>query len=716
MWCGPPYTAGVTEPAGGLLVRAAQVVIPGIGLLLKKTLLAVAGIIVAATIGLWIWSGLNVRGGLQVADRQETVPPGAGIRADGQGANEPGLSVPGGRGPDRESAAARDVLPVTHELTVDLRWLGSAEPAALIWARLVGLVEGVDPRRARSDARGGLRFTELPAGAYRLNIGSDRLDVVLGERPSEHRVWDLVPLTDFRGQVFTPDGLPISDAVVLAYGGGEVVARSDGAGLFRVRSLNPVSRIGARAQGFGPSPVVRVPSGPENRVRLILTGPGAALEGLATAPDGSTAEGITIILNAQNSRPASIEEDGTAVEQSDRMELMTDSEGRFFGFGLRPGMTDVRVPAVEGRSVEWNGRVEALAGASEFLHIRLRGAVSVAGVVSNVAGQAVPWARVSATWGESAHQRLVTVTNDDGSFRIADLPPGPIDMLAVEPAHGTFAEAIHLRENEESRWMATLAQRGAPGRLRYHDGRPATGVHLLVTSAQFKDRVATDDDGGFQIANCPPSIESMVAYQVHDGGRQVVLGRWSNLDVQGEGLDLWLEEAAGVPCTLAVRVLDPTGAAVGDVRLLIGEPGAPASIVTGAPKEDGTFKVGPVFGPPLQVVLKSPRFGKVSLGVASPNQLGLIDLGTIHLEWPGRLLVSFEPENRSDEVERIRMFAPDGVLLHDAGHLPDDGLVMAPGAHELRVEGRKIKSESVALTVESGEDLRVRVALTAAQD
>lgn len=697
-------------------MRAAQVVIPGTGLHLKKTLLAVAGIIVAATIGLWIASSLNVHGGLEVADRQETVPHGTGIRADGEGANDPGLTVPGGRGPDRESAGARDVAPMTHELTVDLRWQGGAEPAALIWARLVGLVEGVDPRRARSDARGGLRFTDLPAGAYRLNIGSDGLDVILGERPSEHRVWDLVPLTDLRGEVVTPDGLPIPNAVVLAYGGGELVARSDGAGLFRVRSLNPVSRIGARAQGFGPSPLARVPSGPEKRVRLILTGPGAALEGLATAPDGSPAEGITIILNAQQSRPAFIEEDGTAVEQSDRMELMTDAEGRFLGFGLWPGMTNVQVPAVEGHCVEWNGRVEAVAGATEFLHIRLRGAVSVAGVVSNVAGQAVPWARVSATWGESAHQRLATVTNDDGSFRITGLAPGPIEMLAVEPAHGTFAESINLRENEESRWMATLAQRGTSGRLRYHDGRPAPGVHLLVTDAQFTDSVATGDDGGFHIANCPPSIESMVAYQVGDGGRQVVLGRWSNLDVQGEGLDLWLEEAAGVPCTLTVRALDPTGAVVRDARLLIGEPGAPATIVTGAPKADGTFRVGPVFGPPLQVVLKSPRFGKVSLGVASPDQLGLIDLGTIHMERPGRLLVSFEPENRSDEVERIRILASDGVLLHDAGQLPDDGLVMAPGAYELRLEGREIKDESVAFTVESDEDLRVRVAVTAAQD
>jgi len=334
-------------------------------------------------------------------------------------------------------------------------------------------------------------------------------------------------LDGFTGIVVDRDGRPVADAVVRhrtdetttdAFGRFRF---ADDARRSRIHAVHPVAGAGESA-----SVVARPPrAGP---VRVVLN-PGSRLRGrVVGGRGGAIGDGRVSFGFHRRRRPwsarAAIGEDGTVVSEpfytlrrrrmfvrvtarSHRPArvLVAVEPGRDADFG-----TVVLEPAPERSRL--SGRVEGEAG--------VRYVVRVRGSLCNV--------------------------DEDGSFDVRDLEPGPVRVLVGVPfsdaRRGTFGPTIDLRPGEHVRGVVLrLADASfVRGVVFDHSGAPAAGVRVVAGRA-WRGAV-TDQAGRFRIEGLMPGRHPVAAV-ANGPGVAHSLDRWMEpvqVEVRPEGTEVVL--------------------------------------------------------------------------------------------------------------------------------------------------------------------------------
>lgn len=305
-----------------------------------------------------------------------------------------------------------------------------------------------EPPDTRTDADGRFTSSEhapgeqvrvLATGEGRLPRRSPWFEVPLGE-PLE---LVLPAAATVRGVVSGPDGEPVAGASVqLDSSPGEEAVEE------RLGILLPRSTF---CGDDGRFELLGVPAGAST---LVAKGPGhlPARLPLSEVPEGGLLEGIEVILEAgatlagrvTDRRGAPLADINVQIRKSSgfsqRRTVRTNTEGQYElgGLATGPHLAVARTP--QGR--EQRVSVEIMAGANALdFELEPEEGVEIGGRVLDAAGRPVGGAYVrlepeDGRDGDSS--RLFALSRDDGSFRIAAVPPGSYRLHAgMEP--GTFS-------------------------------------------------------------------------------------------------------------------------------------------------------------------------------------------------------------------------------------------------------------------------------------
>jgi hypothetical protein len=362
-----------------------------------------------------------------------TPPPGLPPEPDASGALAVALPAPRGalEGTVRSSGTARGI------------------PGAELTFSRAGAAASV-----RSTADGSFRFEPPEPGRWQLAAAAApghapfapdwgqspvAFDARAGQRVSGVSVW-LAPEERYAGLVEDPGGKPVEGAEVRVLGSAtgdrallpsaEKAASGPG-GVFAIAAPEGAT-LEARHPGFAPGrAAIDFPARASRRVvvKLGKAGPAplAAVDGRVTS-GGAPVEGALVTARLlPRGGPGSADDVVAAQSTSDaggRFTLRELDGGRYLLTAVREGFAQPR--AVVARGGE-EAAIELIRGG------RISGVVREAGSGSPVTAFRVVVLRGGRGW--KLPIRAATVVDASGRFDLADLPPGPVVLVASSPGH-----------------------------------------------------------------------------------------------------------------------------------------------------------------------------------------------------------------------------------------------------------------------------------------
>jgi hypothetical protein len=405
----------------------------------RRLALVAAALLAALLLAFWLWPGGPAAPSRTDGEATPPPVPGSSLRDPASAAASPG-SAPAPR------PAPRGAL----EGTVRSTDTGRAIPGAELTFSLAGAAASV-----RASADGSFRFDPPESGRWQLAAASATghvpfapewgqspvaFDARPGERVTGVTVW-LRGESRYDGQVQDPDGkpvegaevrilgsatgdralLPSTDRAVSGPGGAFVLAASDGA------------TLEARHHGFAPGRALVDFAARSSRrvvVRLGRAGGASAPGAIAgrVTSGGAPVEGALVSARRlERGGPGSVEDAASAQATSDadgRFTLREMDAGRYLLTGTREGFAQPRA---------------VVARAGEEAAIELTRGGRIAGTVREVgSGKPVAPFRLLVLRGGRGWKlpiRAATVVDASGRFEIADLPAGPVVLLASSPGH-----------------------------------------------------------------------------------------------------------------------------------------------------------------------------------------------------------------------------------------------------------------------------------------
>ena len=362
-------------------------------------------------------------------------------------------------------------------------------------------------------------------------------------------------------------------------GQGDPDAVADGEGRFEVVDLAPGRYdLRAEAPGFAPVivPGVEILDGPgEIDLGTLVLIPGAAIEGRVVDARRRPVEGAGIRVSqpSGSSRMSSV----LRMAAGRPADATSAADGSFRVTDQQPGS---RV----GLSVEKDGYVTAdVAGVEapspEPLEVVLRTASKILGRVVTEDGKPVAGASVQVQPeshggpgfgpGMSGWRRVES--EEDGTFEVADVPPGRVDVAAGAAGFRRLElGGIEVPADEPLRGLELVLVPGAEvrGTVTEADGKPAAGVFVAVTETGSMslghDGTMTDADGKYLISGTAPGMRKVLAMdrasrrasknvEIELGSNVVDLVFEGGVEVSGQVLD-----AGGVPVAGALVRIRPS--------------------------------------------------------------------------------------------------------------------------------------------------------------
>lgn len=366
----------------------------------------------------------------------------------------------------------------------------SPEGAPVADARVEALAPDVDA--ARSDAEGRFQLSGIPPGGIRVRAqaegygaGVADLSLVPGQAASQDVV--LVPPTAVSGQVSDGGGSPLADAVVWVTGpADERQGRSDAEGKFRVEGLGMGPfLVSATKAGFRPDQRDRI--GPEGVVQLFLEEV-VPLRGRVRSLEGNPVHAVLVA-------PA---------EAPEQAQLF---EGSSFAILVGGETREVIVRARAGAAHHGHGPsflsplyVSVPPGGGE-VEVDLPPGEEALGVTLDAGGRPLPGVafyfghqREDLLGGESGRLYLLGISEDEGEFELAGLPPEGIRVTLTHPEHGPLVTQLRPGEGQSFRLPpgAVLS-----GQVFGGDGRPEEGVPLVIAGPVLR-RTTSDAEGRYR--------------------------------------------------------------------------------------------------------------------------------------------------------------------------------------------------------------------------
>lgn len=554
-------------------------------------------------------------------------------------------AVPRAESPQRSVAASvveALVEPDFATVRVVVRWRDDGAPAAGVGVFATN-GRGVARRDAVTDAIGEGDLVHLRPGNWAIGC-------TFVERPREMTlVAGQVTVVELlaarrgvaRGRVVDEQGRPVAAARIWMstgtdLGHGHEVTSSDDDGAFEVPILI-AHRIGARKAGYAPSRCIAVD--PERTdappIELRLAHRGGVVAGFVHDPNGVPIPWAKVLFGDEQTARPPIDGRGEFLPRG--IEITTDERGAFAADGVPAGLCEVRAWASD--HAPFAGTVEVTANGRVELDLVLAEAAVVAGTVRDQTGAPVPGAALH--WGaEYGFAWISTSSAADGSYRLEDMPSGPI-VLTAERGTARRSAAITALPGATVAWDPVLAT-GLPiaGRLVGPNNEPLAGYLVMGQSGGDPTYATTDAEGRFRIDDAG---SEPVAIEV--SSEQSLL---QVADVAPGTTDLLLRlDTAELPSAfLRGRVVDELGRPVA-VHLGPAHVDSLRVTYTGNDPATGSFRLGPLRPGEYRLEGTSDQLGTRVLAMPRVRPGETLDLGDLLFSTPGTVVVTATVSGRA---------------------------------------------------------------------
>ena len=401
------------------------------------------------------------------------------------------------------------------------------EGAPLEGARVEGLAPDVQP--VRTDAEGHFLLRGLPPGGVRVRAsgegyGAGVVDVLLVPGQSVAQDVILARPTAVSGQVSDGGGSPLADAVVWVTGpADERQGRSDAEGKFRVEGLG-IGPFLVSATKAGHRSDQRDRIGPEGVVQLFLEAV-IPLRGQVRSLEGDPVHAVLIA-------PAEAPEEAQLFE------------GSSFAIQVRSDTRQVIVRARAGPAHHGHGPsflsplyVTVPPGGGE-LQIDLPAGQEAEGVMLDAGGRALPGVAVffghqreELLGGESGRLYLLGLSEDEGRFELAGIPPEGLQVTLSHPEHGPLVTQLRPGGDQSFRLPPGSV---LSGQVIGRDGRPEEGVPLVIAGPVLR-RTTSDAQGRYRAQGLAPGRYRVTRMDTEDSAEaSLVAGETAILDLRGQ--------------------------------------------------------------------------------------------------------------------------------------------------------------------------------------
>lgn len=700
---------------------------------MKRVLVAVIGLAILGG-ALWFLSGREtaVRGLDPLAPRAPQASSGAVTPL----AAEP--SAPAAtRGPERAEVApdvpdapaqavASAPAPATGTLRVLARWdHGGAATGVVVIARSnSGRTSYPVERTLRTDESGLAVFEAFPSGPVWVRLLRGEARAARVGPGGETTVELAIPAgLTVSGQVRDETGSAVPEASLwlsIAQDAllGELVARADRAGRYRIESIPPDAHyLGARADGFAPSAIHKLQGtvGEHVELDLVLRAAGAHVTGIVRDQDGEPLAEARVLIGPERPPMEERSSDGSWLHGAPALRLTTDEQGRFETRSAPLGLQPVMARAQEFGTLREEH--DLVAGIENRLELFLQPETIVAGTVRNEDGDRVGWARVEVP-GTGRFESVSTHSSGRGDFELRGLSAGRHHVVVKHDDHGADETFLDVRAGERVEWDPVL--REGPrifGTLYGLDDEPWPNHGITIrggarSTPSYQTRV-TDGLGEFTFNDVDPSatytviVPNAAGYAHFAFLEQEVVPSTTPLELRVSGI---ADRTGGLIATLT----GPDGEVV---------PGALLSVNHVESREWRSFPFDSRTGrleldtlPPgtLRLEVRSDDYPWLQVGEVELEAGATTDLGQLTLQRPLRLAGSLTGGN-DEQLESLE-FSLTGPSGREVGIVTRDGRQfrsspLVAGAYTLTVKGTGIRLQRVAAPVEAGSENRVQVEL-----
>ncbi|HZN37904.1 MAG TPA: carboxypeptidase-like regulatory domain-containing protein [Planctomycetota bacterium] len=623
----------------------------------------------------------------------------------------------------------REVAPATRtaetgSLLVKVVWGDDKKPADSIEVKVYrsGADSLFDEPRGRSDATGSVLFAELaPGNVYpsvdRAGHGDHvKVTIVAGQR-SEVTL-EVKMGMNAKGRVVDGSGVAVAgaDIVVSGWAGGNTLTlgQSGADGTFELRAVGTHCHIGARKEGFVPSSMRQFTAADGATVdfTIVLTGTGAALEGVVLDPQDRPIAGAVVRAGEREQKNHKLPDGANAMAPQSE-QLRTDEAGRFRFTSVVPGL--VPVSACARGLAPWHQDVEVRAGSRESLTIRLQPGVTLFGKVSDGAGNALAKVEIQGGDWDKLGRRSVSST-EDGTYRLEGLAVGTLKMQASDDKHGSTTESFVFVAGEKRRWDPVLsAGLQICGKVVDVDDKPVKGVMveaMLERGTRDEHWSAfenTDAQGRFALNNCKEGETIRVSFRRKSMFPELVM---TGVRPSAEELVVRLPKEAWV--YIRGTVLGPEGEALPNVHaspfMKVGHSGSPAETVDA---KTGAFNYGPY--PPGTYSIRFAADGYPSIRLEDrtlgPDEVW--DVGTVKFERGGTLAVQLVAATELPAKWTLTIYDETGARTDqlDTSNGAGRSGPLVPGNYVLQVGGEKLACSSHPFEIRAGHETKLDIPL-----
>ncbi len=501
---------------------------------------------------------------------------------------------------------------------------------------------------------------------------------------------------------------------------GVFVTAADARGEFELLGVSAYHSIAAFAPGYAPSAPHRIEGhvGETVEVRLELPAQGGSIYGFVTDAygasigdengNGGAVVRVEPLRGGRFQRP-----DGTWSHELVGFDAVCDVAGRFElkGLPLEPIRLLARAPGFAPFSVELTPTIE---GTSE--RVTLQRAAIVFGTITN--GEGAPLAGVKVQEGPyGSFASSFGRTRADGTFRLANLPFGSVELLAEDPNYGRVTVELELLAGEAVEWSPVMVAGPAlVGSVVDEDGQPRAGftVDALGSKADpetrrlWSEQVRTSSDGSFRFANCP---DEELHVEVHDAN-YVLIDTLRGIHAGGDPLTIVVSDAQLPSAGVRGTIVDWEGEPVAATVALFGPGDTRGYRAARSALDTGDFEVGAlppgVYSLTLQIDDR-PALGHPEIELAQDE---LLDLGEWRLPAPGRVEIAVVGHAGSGPYDDIWLLRQKGDVWGPPIQFARedvDHMILWPGHYLLQAHGVDVCVEQVELDVVADELARVRL-------
>lgn len=572
-------------------------------------------------------------------------------------------------------------------LRLSVRFSEDETPAANI---SIGLLPG-SPFLARghrmthrTNAEGELYFPEVEPGEHTVFFDRAIACRTLPIEADDERVvtFSLPPGLRVRGTVVDESGRPVVGAKILFcrlfrfQDSGVVLAVTDSAGAYTIRSLSCPGFLGAFSEEWAPSEMIRLPEG--SRETFIadfeLKSPGIPLRGRILDPSGNPVPEAEVLLEPWL---------GTEIESLEAQKrlfppfrTLSDPKGRFQFQGLPVGKAKIFATST---GVAPLVRDVDLRPGEEFLTLAFTAGSRLSGRVLDRGGKGVAAVTVTAVSKplEGLRAPMRQLTDENGAYRFEGLPAGSLTLRANQGGVDVANHSIEVDATSSAIEVDLQIEQAERihGRLLDFEGNAleswrieaVTPIENVEThSLQGRDgtsrlTVATDAKGRFAIEGCQAR-----PYRIHVYSPEHVAGypalTVGEVDPGGGELLLSLRQDHSNSARFKARISRDDNGRNGPLTFLMKPLREPWCLAFAYAVSEATFTTpDPLVPGEYRIALSTPLGGSWILGDFDLEQGETLDLGTLSVRPPGSLRVAIiTPEEEAEAGADLR------VWLHDA--------------------------------------------------